>query len=339
MKKSKPFILPPDGKVHPGETIDIRYTVSENYLGDPVRIPITIINGKNPGPCVFLSAASHGDELNGIEIIRKIAHEWDPANLNGTIVCLPVLNVPAFLSQQRYVPTSSEDLNRSFPGNSTGKNIKRMAHSIFKSFIKPCDFGIDFHTSTRGRSNMLHVLADLSDEKVSHLAHSFGSNIIIDGPGPSGSLRRSASEVGVPSITVELGEAHRFQLKLIEKALIGLESVFSAYSIRPTQSVHWPGWRAIISSKEDTWLRSSVGGIVSLHCNPGDLIEEGSVVCTITNPFKKEIDEVISPFTGLIVGLLQNPIVRPGDPICHLVTLDSETISAYHATNKNNGPI
>ena len=332
MKKAKPFVIPPDGKVLPGETMDIRYTVSENYLGDPVRIPVTIINGKNPGPCAFISAASHGDELNGIEIIRKVAHEWDPNDLYGTIICLPVLNVPAFLAQQRYVPTSSEDLNRSFPGIRTGKSIKRMAYSIFKTFIKPCDFGIDFHTSTRGRSNMLHVLADLSDENVAQLAHSFGSNIIIDGTGPSGTLRRAASEAGVPSITVELGEAHRFQHDLIEKAILGLKSVFSAYSVRPTNSVNWPGWRAVISSKEDTWLRSSAGGIVNLNCNPGEIVEAGSVVCTITNPFKKDIEDVVSPFTGLIVGLLQNPIVRPGDPICHLVTLGEKTISEYYAS-------
>ena len=181
---------------------------------------------------------------------------------------------------------------------------------------------------------MLHVLADLSDENVAQLANSFGSNIIIDGTGPSGTLRRSASEAGIPSITVELGESHRFQHDLIDKALIVLKSVFSAYSVRPTNSVNWPGWRAVISSKEDTWLRSSVGGIVNLNCNPGELIEEGSVVCTITNPFKKDIEDVGSHFTGLIVGLLQNPIVRPGDPICHLVTLDEKTIAEYHASKQ-----
>ena len=112
------------------------------------------------------------------------------------------------------------------------------------------------------------------------------------------------------------------------------ESAFSAYSMRPTNSVNWPGWRAVISSKEDTWIRSSAGGIANLNCNPGEIIEEGSVVCTIANPFKKDVESIVSPFTGLIVGLLQNPIVRPGDPICHLVTLDEKTISEYYASKE-----
>tara|TARA_B100000029_G_C17558042_1_gene952326 strand:+ start:901 stop:1920 length:1020 start_codon:yes stop_codon:yes gene_type:complete len=330
MKKAKPFVIPPDGKILPGESIDIRFTVSENYLGDPVRIPVTILHGKKPGPCAFLTAASHGDELNGVQIIRHITNTWDPDNLSGTIICLPVLNVPAFLAQQRYLPTSSEDLNRSFPGSKNGKSIRRMAYSIFKSFIQPCDFGIDFHTSTRGRSNMLHVLADLSDKKIADLAHSFGSNIIIDGQGPLGSLRRAASQANTPSIAVELGEAHRFQSELIDRAIMGLESTFASYNMRPTESVIWPGWKSIINNKEDTWVRSTSGGIVNLNYNPGDLVEKGNVICTITNPFNTNISEITSPFTGLIIGLLQNPIVRPGDPIFHLVSLDKETICAYH---------
>ena len=332
MKQAEPFIIPPEGEVLPGDIANIRFTVSENYFGDPVRIPVTIINGSKPGPKVFLSAASHGDELNGIEIIRKIAHEWDHDSICGTIVCLPVLNVPAFIAQQRYLPIDNQDLNRSFPGNKNGKSVNRMANSIFENFISQCDFGIDFHTSTRGRSNMLHVLADISNENVSDLAHSFGSNVIINSTGPSGSLRRAASDADIPTIAVELGEAHRFQKDLIDKALSGVESVLSAYSVRPIDSVSWPGWRAVINRKDEKWIRSNAGGIVSMHCSPGELIDEGDLLCTITNPFKSDKVEVRAPSNGLIVGLLYNPVVTPGDPICHLVNLDEETMVEYQVT-------
>jgi len=166
------------GKVDPGETQNVRYGISETYLGDPVRIPVTIINGAREGPTVFLSAAAHGDELNGIEVVREVAHEWNLNDLAGTLVCMPVLNVPGFLAQQRYLPIYDRDLNRSFPGHESSTSAKRMAARIFRNFVEPCDYGLDFHTSTRGRTNMLHVRADMSDPEVARLAQAFGTNII-----------------------------------------------------------------------------------------------------------------------------------------------------------------
>ncbi|KAB1193951.1 deacylase [Haloferax sp. MBLA0076] len=310
------------GKVEPGETQDIRYGISETYLGDPVRIPVTIINGERPGPTVFLSAAAHGDELNGIEVVREVAYEWDLADLAGTLVCMPVMNVPAFLAQQRYLPIYDRDLNRSFPGSETSTGAKRMAHRIYQNFIAPCDLGIDFHTSTRGRTNMLHVRADMSDPAVARLANAFGSHVIIDSSGSDGMLRTEASNRGTPAITVEMGEAHRFQRELIDEALAGVESVFAEYGLRETSTVNWPGWRTVISDEnEKTWLRADAGGIVDMHHERGALVHRGDRICTITNPFKDDNVTVVAPFTGLLVGVLENPVVYPGNPLCHLVEL------------------
>jgi predicted deacylase len=317
------------GSVAPGETANVRYTVSETYLGDPVRVPVTIVNGERDGPTMFLSAAAHGDELNGIEIVREVAHEWDHENLAGTLVCLPVLNVPAFIAQERYLPIYDRDLNRSFPGNNSGTSAKRIADRLFRNFIDPCDIGLDFHTSTRGRTNMLHVRADTDDESVSRVAHAFASNVIISSEGPSGSLRREASEAGTPTITVELGEAHRFQRALIDKALEGVLSVMAEYGMGETAAVKWPGWRTVINgSEEKTWLRADAGGLVEMHHDRGSLVEEGDTVCTITNPFKTDTTVVEAPFTGLLVGVLENPLVYPGNPLCHLVALDEVTMRA-----------
>jgi len=314
------------GSVAPGETQNIRYGISETYLGDPVRIPVTIINGEKPGPTAFLSAASHGDELNGIEVVREVAHEWDLENLAGTLVCLPVLNVPGFLAQQRYLPIYDRDLNRSFPGREAGTSARRMAHRIYTNFIEPCDIGLDFHTSTRGRTNMLHVRADMADEAVHRLALSFGSNVIIDSEGADGTLRGEASRNGTPTITIEMGEAHRFQRHLIDDALAGVESVFAEYRLLERSSVRWPGWRTIIDdSHEKTWIRADVGGLVEMSHVPGSLVREGDEICTITNPFKTDQTVVESPFTGLLVGILENPVVYPGNPLCHLAGLDEQT--------------
>ena len=314
------------GAVAPGETQNIRYGISETYMGDAVRIPVTIVNGTEPGPTGVLSAAAHGDELNGVEVVRTVAHEWNHETLHGTLVCLPVLNVPGFLAQQRYLPIYDRDLNRSFPGSETGTSARRMAHRIFRNFIEPCDFGLDFHTSTRGRTNMLHVRADTGEEGTERVAKAFGSNVVIDGEGPEGTLRREASTRATPTVTVEMGEAHRFQRSLIDQALGGVESVLAEFGMRPTDVVRWPGWRTVIDgASEKTWLRADVGGLVDMHHDGGDLVREDEAVCTITDPFKTESETVRAPFTGLLVGVLENPLVYPGNPLCHLVELDAQT--------------
>jgi predicted deacylase len=318
------------GSVDPGETVNVRFTVSETYLGDPVRIPVTIINGEREGPTLCLSAAAHGDELNGIEIVREVAHEWDHSTLRGTLVCLPVLNVPGFIAQQRYLPIYDRDLNRSFPGSSDGTSARRIADRVFRNFIEPCDLGLDFHTSTRGRSNMLHVRANMADPAVARVANAFASNVIIDGEGPDGSLRREASAVDTPTVTVELGEAHRFQRPLIDAALEGVLSVMAEFGMLDAEPVKWPGWRTVIEgSDEKTWLRADAGGLVDMHHDRGSLVEAGETVCTISNPFKTDVTGIEAPFTGLLIGTPQNPLVYPGNPLCHLVALEGATLRAY----------
>jgi len=320
------------GRVEPGETQQLRYAVSETYLGDPVRIPVTIINGPRPGPTAFLSAAIHGDELNGIEVVRGVAQEWTHTDVRGTIVCLPVLNVQGFITQERYLPIYERDLNRAFPGKRNSTSSNRIAHSIYHNFIEPCDFGLDFHTSTRGRTNMFHVRADMDDEGAARLARAFGTNLIVAGEGSSGMLRREATEDGIPTITLEMGGAHRFERDLIDHALDGVRSVFAEYGIYRQETVRWPGWRTVIEGwSEKTWLRADAGGIVEMRHERGDLVHEGETVCRITNPFKSDATAVEAPFTGLLVGVLENPVVYPGNPLCHLVTIEEEQAQLIEA--------
>ena len=308
------------GRVDPGETEEFRFPVSESYLGESVRMPVTVINGPQPGPTVFLSAAIHGDELNGIEVVREVAQEWNHTDVCGTLVCLPVLNVQGFVAQERYLPIYERDLNRAFPGKENSTSSNRIAYRIYHNFIAPCDFGLDFHTSTRGRTNMFHVRADMDDDGVARLARAFGTNLIIAGEGSAGMLRREATEAGIPTITLEMGKAHRFERELIDHALDGVRSVFAEYGVYQQETVRWPGWRTIIEEgSEKTWLRADAGGIVEMHHNRGDLVHDGETICRITNPFKSDATVVQAPFTGLLVGVLENPVVYPGNPLCHLV--------------------
>jgi predicted deacylase len=325
------------GEVKPGETSHIRYSVSETYLGDSIDIPVSIINGDETGLTVFLSAAVHGDELNGIEVVRSVAREWNHAEVNGTIICMPVLNVPGFLDQQRYFPIQERDLNRAFPGSEDSTSTKRIAKKIWDNFISCCDIGMDFHTSTRGRTNMFHVRADLGYEKVERLARAFSSNVIIDTDGSDGMLRYEAVKHDIPTITVEMGQAHRFEQSHIQSCLKGVRSVFAEYNIYPQENVRWSGWTEIVDGWNDkTWIRADVGGLVNNNCSIGDVVYEDDNICTITNPFKTEKESVKAPYTGIVIGLLKNPVVQPGNPICHFVELDENTIDVIEMRRQNN---
>ena len=309
------------GRVEPGETEHFRFEVSETYVSDPIRLPVTVINGEAPGPTVFLSAAIHGDELNGIEVVGSVVEELTHARLDGTLVCLHVLNVPGFNAQERTVPLDDGDLNRSFPGSEDGTATQRIAREIYTNFVEPCDFGIDLHTSTRGRTNLVHARGDLGDSDVSRLAHAFATHVIIDGKGPSDSLRRTATDDGIPTIVVEMGEAHRFQRGIIDAAVEGVRSVFAEIGLRPDGEVRWPGWRTVVGSAEKEWIRADAGGVVDMHADGGSFVREGDPLCSIRNPFDRTLSELEAPFAGVLVGVLKTPVVYPGSPICHIAEL------------------
>ncbi|MDG5760353.1 succinylglutamate desuccinylase/aspartoacylase family protein [Natronococcus sp. A-GB1] len=315
-----------DGCVEPGEKAHFRYEVGETYLGDSVAVPVTVINGEQKGPRLFLTAAVHGDELNGVKVIQKVATQYDPAELRGTLVCVHVVNVPGYKAQTRYVPIYDLDLNRSFPGLANGNTASRMATQIYDRFIEPCDLGIDFHTSTRNRTTMYHVRADLKDPTVDRLAEAFGANVVLYGEGATGSIRTTATNDGVPTITVEMGRAQQFQPHLIERAVRGVANVLSEFDLLPEREPTHPSWYVTGDSETaKRWLRADVGGLVEMQWGPYPLVHEGDPICTITDHFELEQRTVPAPFTGLLVGFRENPVALPGHPLCHIVEIDRET--------------
>lgn len=315
-----------DGTVPPGEKRHFRYEISETYLGDPVEVPVTVINGTEPGPRLCLTAAVHGDELNGVKVCQEVAKRYSPSEIHGTLVVLHVVNVPAYQAQQRYIPIYDQDLNRSFPGREGGNTASRMAHEVFERFVNPCDLCLDFHTSTRNRTTMYHARANVSDPTVERLTRAFGANLVLSGAGDSGSLRAAATAAGTPTVTVEMGKAHRFQPVLIEKALEGVESVLGEYDFLPGGTVLNPGWRRVIGDDtEKSWLRADTGGLVEMQWGPYPLVRGGETICTVTDHFSHEEHAVEAPFTGLLVGVLENPVALPGHPLCHLAAIDEMT--------------
>jgi predicted deacylase len=315
-----------DTIVLPGETRHMRLAVSESYVSTQIEIPLTIINGMAEGPIVYVCAASHGDECNGTGIARELVYGVDHSSLRGVLVVAPVLNLPGFLRNERDLP-DGRDLNRNFPGKPDGNSAQRMADAIFTKMVQKCDYGLDLHTATRGRSNILQVRGDMSNNEVRRIARAFGSEIVIDEPGLAGTLRRAATESGIPTITAEIGESQRFEKELVKAGLDGVLNVLFELGMLKGKPVQ-PRFQVIVKKTE--WVRANKGGILEMIAEPRGLVFEGDELCTITNPFGKEVGTVRAPFTGMVVGITNYPMVSPGSPICHLVKLD-RTLSTVEA--------
>nr|WP_254536933.1 succinylglutamate desuccinylase/aspartoacylase family protein [Halomarina sp. BCD28] len=228
-------------------------------------------DGEEDGPTLFCSATIHGDELNGVKVCQEVATAYSPADVRGTLVVPHVLTVPGFLAQQRYLPIDDQDPNRAFPGREGSATAGRMAARIYETFVSQCDYGLDFYTSTRGRTTMYHLRTDLSNPEVERLARAFGANVILSGTEDPGSLRGTATAAGIPVLTVEMGKAHRFQpcssgrpstaspdyvWLPAERTLGNVESVLAQLGMLPGRPVQWPGWWQVVQGDgEKAWLR------------------------------------------------------------------------------------
>ena len=224
MSGAEPFVIG-KSRVRRGETRDIALDVSETSMGVPVSVPVRVVRGKRKGPCVFVTGAVHGDELNGTGIIRALMFEKLEL-VAGTLLLVPVVNVFGFERHSRYLP-DRRDLNRSFPGDKAGSLAFRLANTIFTEVIQRSDYGIDLHTAAHGRTNFPHVRADLSKPELAKLAHWFGCEVIVDKKGDEHSLRQVACDHGVPTINLEAGEALKIESGVVE---LGARSVHNVLS-------------------------------------------------------------------------------------------------------------
>lgn len=307
--------------ISPGETREIYLKVSESYLANAIQIPVTVIRGKMPGPTAFVMAALHGDEINGVDIVRQLifdildcGHEM----LAGTLVAIPVVNIPGFLTQSRYLPYH-RDPNRFFPGRRKGNNAERFAHRLFNEIVLKCDFGIDLHTAGHGRMNVPHIRGDMGHPKVRKLARAFGATIVVDQKGLRGTLRREACEAGVPTILFEAGETTRFSKQVSRTGLRGVLNVLKDMKMWGDHVEHRPSFQVIV--KQSDWVRTDKGGILDLTVRPGDLVYEGDILGSILNPFGKTVTEIRSPTTGIVIGITTAPLSIPGAGIAHIAKL------------------
>ena len=321
MDASKPPFSLSGIKVAPGEIREIYLKVSESYLSGGIHIPVTVIRGRQPGPTAFITAAIHGDEINGADIVRRLIYDFDHEKLAGTLIAVPVVNIPGFLAQSRYLPYH-RDLNRFFPGKRRGNNAERFAARLFREVILKSDFGIDLHTAAEGRSNLPHVRGDMTNPKVRALARAFGAAVLVDQAGVRGSLRREATDAGVPTILFEAGESSRFSPKITQIGLRGVLAVMhhmEMWPAPPAAERRRPSFQVIV--KNSDWVRAEKGGILDLAVKAGDLLYEGDLIGSILNPFGKTVTQIRSSLTGIVIGVTTQPLTIPGTAIVHVARL------------------
>lgn len=283
-----------------------------------MTLPIEVVNGRHEGPRLWLSAALHGDELNGVEIVQRVLEKLNPRTLHGEVVAIPIVNVFGFINQQRYLP-DGRDLNRCFPGSASGSLASRLAHLFMTQIVAHCSHGIDLHTGGAHRTNLPQVRCDFDDPEARRMAEAFGAPIMIHGESPPGSLRTAVAKRGKPILVYEAGESHRFNSHAINVGVKGVLRVMAALNMIPKTAGAKAGHRRIsMEASHRTWIRALRSGILRLKVKLGQSVTEGQTLGVIRDAFGDDKIVVTSPGAGLVIGHTNHPLVHEGDGIIHL---------------------
>lgn len=302
-------------RIEAGDTAELRLKVSETVTHQPTRIPITVAQGVEDGPTLFVTAAVHGDEINGVAVVREVLDRLDTSRLHGTLVGIPVVNRFGFATGDRYLP-DRRDMNRFFPGDPDGPMPARIANHLFRRVLRHCDAGIDLHTAASGRANLCHVRGDADNDSVRDLMRAFGTPILMDGEGPKGSLRRATSDAGIPTIIFEAGEPNRFQQHVVDIGSQGIFRVMKHLGMWQGSVRRKPGFQVMV--RRSGWVRSNHGGILDLKVEPGDLVRTNQAVAEIHDPFGRHVDQIVAPHSGVVLGTNTVPLTNPGQAVVHI---------------------
>lgn len=300
--------------VERGSRGEVALHLSTSSSGVDIRIPVFVWRGREAGPRVFVTAAVHGDEINGAGAIREIIVSKPFEVVRGDLVLVPVVNIMGFDQHARYMP-DRRDLNRSFPGNAGGSMASRTARAVFDAIVKPCDFGIDLHTAAVRRTNFPNVRADMENPALEDLARAFGTELIVSGQGPVGSLRRSACDAGKPTLILEAGEVWKVEPAVVEYAVRGIRNCLVHLGMVEGE-IRRPAYQIVVDSTK--WLRAEHGGFLQFHVAPGNIVEAGDPIATNTSLTGERNNVIAAPRDGVVLGMTTLPSVAPGDPICHL---------------------
>lgn len=301
-------------KIGVGTKERIFLPASESFAGSAIDIPVVVARGMAAGPVVCLTAGVHGDELNGVEIVRQVFDNLEPAVMEGMVIGLPVVNLHGFRSSSRYLP-DRRDLNRYFPGAPNGSSASRIAHAIFRLLVERCDALVDFHTASFHRTNLPQLRADLTDARSLDLARRFAAGVVVHNYGMRGTLRRSATDAGIPTITYEGGEPMRFAQGEIDHGVRGVLNMLASYRMVPPLAD--PEGEPEVY-RRSRWVRSNDGGIFLAVRGVGDRVRRGEVLGLVIDPVTNERAEIEAPIDGRIIGMALPQVVIPGFATFHL---------------------
>jgi predicted deacylase len=301
--------------------VDLPVSKLSNHT--PVTLPVHVIHGREGGQSMFVSAAVHGDELNGVEIIRRVLRFVDPATLRGTLMCVPIVNAYGFIGRSRYLP-DRRDLNRSFPGSATGSLAARLAHILLSEVILRSHFGVDLHTAAVHRVNLPQIRADFAERPGCRaLADTFGAPVVLASPERDGSLRAAAGLAGVDVLVYEGGEGLRFDEFAIKAGVDGIAKIMMSRGLLelPGGQIDEPEKdmrRGPVFADASKWVRAPDGGVFRSARRIGQAVSEGDLLGCVANPYDDSEMEVRAPNRGVIIGATTLPIVNMGDALFHI---------------------
>lgn len=303
-------------EVKPGQRTSIQMPVPSLYTHTQLEMPVHVVHGRKDGPVLFLSAALHGDEINGVEIIRRVLHTKSINRLRGTLVAIPVVNIFGFINQSRYLP-DRRDLNRSFPGSESGSLAGRIAHLFLNEIVSLCTHGIDLHTGAIHRDNLPQVRAVLDDEETERMARAFTTPVILNTNIVEGSLREAVEKRGIPVIVYEAGEALRFDEVSIRAGVRGVVSVMRELGMLPRLKRRGVLPEPIVA-RSSSWVRAPQSGILRMIKSLGSRVANGELLGIVSDPFGEKEENVVSPADGIIVGKTNIPLVNEGEALFHI---------------------
>ena len=298
-----------------GQFRKLSWSPEQYFSSIETPVPVLVARGKNPGPTVCLTAAIHGDELNGIEMVRRLMYRLEPDKMSGSVIGIPIVNLDGFRRGSRYL-SDRRDLNRHFPGNPKGSAADRIAYSLFTEIIAPhCNYLVDLHTGSLKRTNLPQIRADLTDEKVFNFSKHFGGITVLHGQGSRGMLRRAAMDAGIPSVTLEAGGPNALEESAVDGSVKAIETLLQNLEIQPTLRF-WGAPQPVFYHSD--WVRSDQGGILMSVVSLGDKVKEGEVLGHVTDPITNTGSNIVAPFSGRVIGMAVNQVVQTGFAAYHL---------------------
>ncbi len=300
--------------IRPGEHVEIGLVTGESFAGDPVAIPVFVQRGMSPGPTLCLTGGIHGDEVNGVEIVRRVLRRSDTRTLSGTLVGVPIVNLQGFRRRSRYLP-DRRDLNRHFPGRPDGSAASRIARRLFDTVVRRCDYLVDFHAGSFHRRNLPQVRADLSREAVHALALGSGPEVVVHTMGTRGTLRRAATEAGIPAITYEAGEPTEFRETEVARGVEGMMRLLAHLKMSGQGTSARSAPQIFYRSR---WVRANEGGIFLSVVPLGARVKRGMILGHITDPISNERTDLVANHSGRVIGMAVNQVVIPGFATFHV---------------------